>query len=107
ADFLHAIKIHDAVADLLAGHTGDRSATGDHGEQVIPAAADATAMLFDDLFEADAHGFFEGRGLVHMARDAHQLGAGIVGAADAGEPGAAATEDFRHDRDGFDIVDGG
>ena len=49
--------------------------------------------------ERDAHRFFEGRGLVDVAGDAEQLGAGIVGPADAGEPGAAAAQDLRHDGD--------
>ncbi len=42
-----------------------------------------------------------------MAREAEQLGAGIVRAAKRGEPGGAAPQDGGHDGDGLDIVDGG
>ena len=42
-----------------------------------------------------------------MAGDAEQLGAGVVGPADAGEPGRAAAHDVGHDRDRFHVVDGG
>jgi hypothetical protein len=42
-----------------------------------------------------------------MAGDAIELGAGIVRAADAGEPGGAAPQDVRDLGDGLDIIDGG
>ena len=63
-------------------------------------------MLFDHLLEVDAHRLFEGRGLVDVAGDVEQLGAGVVGAADAGEPGAAAAQDLGDDGDRLDVVDG-
>ena len=43
-------------------------------------------------------------GLVDVARDAEQLGAGVVLAAEAGEPGAAAAQDGAGDRDRLDVV---
>ena len=50
-------------------------------------------MLVDQLAEGEAHRLFDVAGLVHVARDAEQLGAGIVRAADAGEPRRAAAQD--------------
>ena len=42
-----------------------------------------------------------------MAGDAEQLGAGVVGAADASEPVGATAQNGRRHRDAFDIIDGG
>ena len=47
-------------------------------KQIVPAAAHAAAMLFDQFAERNAHLFFDVAGLVHMAGDAEQLGADIV-----------------------------
>ena len=40
-----------------------------------------------------------------MAGDGEELGARVVGLAEAGEPGRAAAQNGRRDGDGFDIVD--
>ena len=57
--------------------------------------------------KVNAHFLFDIAGLVHMARNAEQLGADIVGAADGIEPGGATAQDCAADGDGFHIVDGG
>src|SRR5690606_32474115 len=85
----------------------DRGAAGDDREQVAPAAANAAAVLFDQALEGRAHLFLEGRRIVDVSRDAEELGTGVVFAAQPGEPGRAAPQDFGHDGDGFDVVDGG
>ncbi len=46
----------------------DRRTAGDHREQVVPPAADAAAMLLDQLVERDAHRFFDHAGLVRRGR---------------------------------------
>ena len=58
---LSAVEIHQRVAHLLARHAGHRGAARDDRQQIVPAAADAAAMLLDHLLERDAHRLFEGR----------------------------------------------
>ena len=82
-----------------------RRAAGDDRQQIVPAAAHAAGMLLDQLAERDAHLLFDVARLVHVAGDAEQLGAGVVRAADAGEPRRAAAQDGRRDGDRFDVVD--
>src|SRR5690606_30992685 len=59
-DFLEAVEIHDGVAHVLAAHAGHRGAAGDHRQQIVPAAANAAAMLVDHLLEGDAERLLEG-----------------------------------------------
>jgi hypothetical protein len=53
------VEIHDGGHHVLAAHDRTGRAARDHGEQVVPAAADATAMLFDQLLEGAAQRIFE------------------------------------------------
>jgi hypothetical protein len=55
--------------------------------------------------ERDRHRLFDGAGRVHVAGDAEQLGAGVVGPAEAREPGTATAQDRRRNRDRFHVVD--
>ena len=87
-------------------HARHRRAAGDDRQQIVPAAAHAAGMPLDQLAQRDAHLLFHIAGLVHMARDAEQLGARVVGLAEPGEPGRPAPQDVRHGGDGFDVVDG-
>ena len=61
----------------------------------------------DQLAERNPHRLFDVAGPLDMAGDAEQLGADIVGPADAGEPRRAAPQDVGRHRDRLDIVDGG
>src|SRR5690606_22104143 len=58
-DLAQPVEIDDGVLDLLTRHAGHRSPAGNDGQQIVPAAAHAAAMLFDDVLEALAHGFLE------------------------------------------------
>ena len=85
-----------------------RRAAGDHGQQVVPAAAHAAGMALEQLAQGDAHLLFDHAGLLDVAGDLEQLGAGVVGLADAGEPGRAAAQDVAGATAmDFDVVDGG
>src|SRR5690606_30645410 len=61
----------------------------------------------DQLAQRNAHRLLDRARLVHVAGDAEDLGAGVVRAAEAGEPGGAAAQAGRDDRDGLDVVDRG
>src|SRR4051812_50128505 len=63
-------------------------------------------MAVDELAEGDAHLLLDVAGLVDVPGDAEELGAGVVRLAEPREPGAAAAQDGRRDRDGLDVVDG-
>ena len=64
-------------------------------------------MRLDQFAQRNAHRLFDRAGLLDMAGDAEQLGAGVVRPADAGEPGGAAPHDVGHHRDALDVVDRG
>jgi len=61
-------------------------------------------MGVDQLAEGDAHLLFHHAGALHVAGDAEQLGAGVVGLAQRGEPAPAAAQDLAHVGDGFHVV---
>ena len=104
---LQAVEVHRQVLAFARRDAGHRRAAGNDGKQIVPAAAHAACVMLDQLAERHAHLLFHVAGLVHVAGDAEDLGAGVVGPAERGEPGGAAPEDVGHDRDGLDIVDGG
>src|SRR5690606_37378126 len=78
-----------------------------HRKEVVPPAADAAAMLLDQLAEGNAHRFLDHAGFFHMAADLEQLGTLVVLAPEAREPCPAAPQYGRHHRDRFHIVDRG
>jgi hypothetical protein len=61
-------------------------------------------MALDQFAQGNAHLLFHVARPVHVAGDAEELGAGVVGAADAREPGRAAAQNGRRDRDRLDVV---
>ncbi len=61
-------------------------------------------MLFEELAERDAHFLFDIAGLVHMARNAEELGAGVVRTAETGEPVGTTAQDSRGDRNRLHVV---
>ena len=63
-------------------------------------------MALDQFAERNSHRLFDVAGPLDMAGHAKQFGADIVGPADGGEPGRAATQDIGRDRDRLDIVHG-
>ena len=101
ADFMlaAAVEIHQQVIALVRRDERHRRAAGNDREQIVPAAAHAAGMGLDQLAQRNAHRLFDVAGLLHVAGNAEQLGAGIVRPADAGEPGGAAPQDVGHDRD--------
>ena len=76
--FAQVVEIHDRVAHLCTGDHRHRRPAGDHSLEVVPAATDTAAMLFDQFFERDAHRFFDDAGVVHVSRDREKLGACVV-----------------------------
>src|SRR3954447_1748859 len=76
-----AVEVHPhRVADLLRDQWY-RSATGDHRQQVVPATTHATAVLVDQGPQGNAHLVLDHARLVHVAGDAKDFGAGVVGTA--------------------------
>ena len=107
AQLAEAVEVHRGVDDLLGRHHADRRAAGNDRLEIVPAAANAAAMALDQFAERNPHRLFDVAGPLDVTGDAEQLGADIVGPADAGEPRRAAPQDIGSNRDGFDIVDGG
>src|SRR5665213_3535783 len=102
-----AVEIHQhRVADGF-GNQGHRSTARNHRQKIVPATAHAAGVLLDQFAQRNAHLVFHIAGLVHMARNAEDLGAGIVGPANAGKPISAAAQDGGRDRDAFHIIDSG
>jgi hypothetical protein len=102
-----AVEIHRRIDDLLGRHHRHRRAAGDHRLQIVPAAAHAAGNALDQLAERNAHRLFDVAGLVHMAGDAEQLGAGVVRAGRCRRTRRRRGAGCRHHRDRFDVVDRG
>ena len=106
-DVLERVEVHQhRVTDGLGQH-GDGGAAGDDAQEVVPAAADAAAVLLDEVLERDGHLLLDDDRVVDVARDGEELGAGVVLAAETSEPGAATAEDGRGHGDGLDVGDRG
>src|SRR5690554_1365178 len=93
------VEIHRAIDDVFCLDHWARSATGDHGEKIIPAATDTATMLFDELTEGDAHFFFDGARRVDVTDEHEQLGANVVWTPHRGEPGRTTTQNRRSNCD--------
>src|SRR5262245_44551000 len=102
-----AVEIHEQVLAFMRRDERHRRAAGNDGEQVVAAAEHAAGMLVQELVQRDAHRFLDRARLVHVAGNAEQLRAGVVGPPDAGEPGRAPAQDIGHHRDRLDVVDRG
>ena len=106
AQLAEAVEIHRRIDDLLGRHHAHRRAARNDRQEIVPAAADAAAMRSISsrngmpIASSTLQGF-------HVAGNAKELGADIVGPAEGREPGRAATQDVRRHRDRFDVVDGG
>src|SRR3712207_8981419 len=92
-------RSHRGVDDLSRRHERHRRAARDRAQKIVPAAAHAAAVAVDELAEGDAHLLLDVAGLVHVPRDAEELRPRVVGLAEAREPGPAAAQDRRRDRD--------
>ena len=71
------VEIHRRVDDLLGGNHPHRGATGNDRLEVVPAAADAAAMLVDELSERQPKRLFDIAGRVDVAGDAEDARAGV------------------------------
>ncbi len=100
------VEIHEnRVGDVLRQNR-HRRAAGDHRHEIVPAAPHAAGVALDELLQRNAHCLFDIARLVHVARDAENFGARVVGPAEPGEPVRAAAQDGRYDGNRLDIIDG-
>src|SRR5262249_16136442 len=100
-------KIHEQRLPLMNRNARHGGTAGNGGEQVVPAAAHAPRMALEQLAQRDPHRVLYGAGPLHVAGNAEQFRAGIVGPPDAREPVGAAPQDVGHHGDRFDVIDGG
>src|SRR5579883_519126 len=77
-ELLQRIEIHLRIEDLLRRDKRHGRAAGNHRKKIIEPATHAAAVTLDQLAEGDRHRLFHIAGLVDMAGDAEELGAGIV-----------------------------
>mmetsp|Transcript_35252 Transcript_35252/g.64064 ORF Transcript_35252/g.64064 Transcript_35252/m.64064 type:complete len:454 (-) Transcript_35252:330-1691(-) len=104
---LKIVKIHQRLRGGLVVQHGHAGPARDHRLQVVPAAAHAAAVLLQQVLQRDGHLLLHDHGVVHVPTDAEELGAVVVGAAEAGEPGGAATQDGGAHSDGLHVGHGG
>src|SRR3546814_13129615 len=74
---------------------------------MVPPAANATAMFFNEFAEGNAHGLFHNARPVHMPADLQELCALVIIAPKTGKPRPTTPEHGGRDSDRFHIVDGG
>ena len=103
---LEAVEIHRQVEAFAGRDAGHRRAAGNDGEQIVPATANAAGITVDQLAQGNAHLLLDIARRIDVAGEAEQLGAGIVGPAERGEPGGATAQNVGHHGDCLDIVDG-
>merc|ERR1719474_497910 len=101
------VKVHQNFVTNRFGDEGSGAASRDDTEQVVPAADHSAAVALDQLLQGDAHLLFHRAGVVHVARDVEQLGAGVPGAAHAGEPVSSPPADGGSHGDSLDVGDSG
>ena len=88
----------------MRDHGGGTAARND-GEQVVPSADDSASVAFNQLLQRDRHFLLDGAGVVDVAGDVEELGAGIPGPSEGEEPFATAAADGRSDGDRFHVGD--
>merc|ERR1719447_253869 len=89
------VKVHQNFVTNLLGDEGGGAASRDDTEQVVPAADHSATVALDQLLQGDAHLLLHRAGVVHVAGDVEKLGAGVPGAAHAGEPVSSPPADGR------------
>merc|ERR1719422_1297868 len=97
------VKVHQNFVTNRLGDEGSGTASRDDTEQVVPAADHSAAVALDQLLQGDAHLLLHRAGVVHVARDVEQLGAGVPGATHAGEPVSSPPADGRSHGDSLDV----
>ncbi|GMT31566.1 hypothetical protein PFISCL1PPCAC_22863, partial [Pristionchus fissidentatus] len=93
------VKVHQHVVAHALGHERNRGSSGDDGQQVVPAANDAAAVALDELLERDGHLLLHRARVIHLARDAEQLGSPVSLPSKAGEPLSSSAADGGRDGD--------
>merc|ERR1719209_1493641 len=101
------VKVHQNFITNRLRDEGSGAASRDDTKQVVPAADHSAAVALDQLLQGDAHLLLHRAGVVHVARDVEQLGAGVPGAAHAGEPVSSPPADGRSHGDSLDVGDSG
>merc|ERR1719461_2525934 len=97
------VKVHQNFVTNRLGDEGGGAAPRDDTEQVVPAADHSAAVALDQLLQGDAHLLLHCAGVVNVARDVEQLGAGVPGAAHAGEPVSSPPADGGSHGDSLDV----
>lgn len=103
---LEGVEIHDLVIADGLGDDGSGGATGDDGEEVVPAATHTTAVTVDQLTQRDGHLLLDRAGIVDVTGNTEQLCTRVALGAERGEPAGSTAHDGRADGDGLNIGDG-
>jgi hypothetical protein len=77
------VEIHRRVHDLRGRDQRHRRAAGDDRQQIVPAAATPPHAFRSARLKGMLIAFFDVARRVHVAGDLEQLGAGVVGHAEA------------------------
>ncbi len=83
------VEIHQHLVADRRRQARRRRAAGDHGQQIVPAAAHAAGMALDQLAHRDRHRLLDIARLVHMAGNAEDFRPGVARARPIDENHAA------------------
>lgn len=90
----------------MLGKNRDWATARNDTKQVIPAATDTTAVLFNQFSQRNGHFFFNSAWVVDVTRDTEELGATVAWTTEACEPLATTSQDSRSHSNGFDVSHG-
>lgn len=102
---LERVKVHELLVADLSWQNWSRRSTWDDGEEVVPTATDATAVLLDQLLQRDRHLFLNCAWVVDVSGDTEELGTRVALATELVEPVGTTTDDGWCDGDGLDVGD--
>ena len=105
ADGGEGVEIHADVEPAFRDQRR-RDPTGDHCLD-LAAGRRAAGMVLDQFAQRDSHGQLIEPGLLHLAAEAIELGAGALLGADLAKPVGASQHDMRDAGEGLDVVDHG
>jgi hypothetical protein len=96
-----------SLLTVALGQDRDRAASWHDTEQIVPASPHAATVLLDKLLERDAHLLLDDARVVHVTRDAKQLGTLVPFPSERRKPAGSTSTDGGSDSHSLHVGDRG